>query len=304
MAFPALTEFSIEANGLRFGCLTCGPEETVGETSRPLALCLHGFPDSAWTWRHLLPDLAEAGYRPVAPFLRGYAPTDIPADGRYQTGALVADVCALHDALGGDERAALIGHDWGALAAYGAAAFQPKYWDRVVTAAVPHPGSLAGGFFTYSQLHRSWYMFFFQHPLADGAVAMNDMEFIDHLWADWSPGYDASEDLPRVKAALNGLDRITAALGYYRATLNFELQVPELAAEQAAASAITPQPTLYLHGADDGCMAASLAEGSLQFFGPGSELDIVPGVGHFLHVEKPAEINRRIIDFLTASTPV
>src|SRR3954447_4475484 len=85
---------SIEANGLTFHYLEAG--------SGPLALCLHGFPDSAWTWRFLLPVLADAGFHAVAPFLRGYAPTQVPADGAYETGALVADAVALHEALGGD----------------------------------------------------------------------------------------------------------------------------------------------------------------------------------------------------------
>src|SRR6187402_33838 len=90
------TEVSrVEANGVDFAYLHTGPDDG------PLALCLHGFPDSAHTWRHLLPALASAGYHAVAPFMRGYAPTAVPADGRYQTGALATDAIALHEALGG-----------------------------------------------------------------------------------------------------------------------------------------------------------------------------------------------------------
>src|SRR6266849_10786709 len=97
----------VQANGLQFHCLETG--------EGPLALCLHGFPDSAWTYRHLLPELAKAGYRAVAPFMRGYHPTGIPAK-LTDTNDLAADVVALHDALGGDGNAVLIGHDWGAVA--------------------------------------------------------------------------------------------------------------------------------------------------------------------------------------------
>ena len=79
-------EGRVNANGVEFAYLDAG--------AGPLALCLHGFPDSAWTWRHLLPELAGAGFHAVAPFMRGYAPTAVPADGRYQTGALVADAIA------------------------------------------------------------------------------------------------------------------------------------------------------------------------------------------------------------------
>src|SRR5688500_11701558 len=93
----------IEANGREVGLLEAG--------EGPLALCLHGFPDSAHTWRHLLPALAEAGFHAVAPFLRGYAPTAVPHDACYSMGALVADAVAMHQALDGDGQAVLIGHD-------------------------------------------------------------------------------------------------------------------------------------------------------------------------------------------------
>src|SRR3954465_14071204 len=103
---------TVEANGLEFHYLASG--------TGPLVLCLHGFPDSPWTYRHLLPELAREGYRAIAPFSRGYAPTTLPPDGRHiSIGTLVDDVGALHDALGGGDDAVLIGHDWGAAAARG-----------------------------------------------------------------------------------------------------------------------------------------------------------------------------------------
>lgn len=202
----------VEVNGLDLAYLSQG--------EGPLALLLHGFPDSAWTWRHLMGDLAVAGYRAVAPFLRGYAPSAVPDDGLYQPGAIAADAIALHDALGGGADAVLVGHDWGAMAAYSAAAHAPDRWRRVVTMAVPPPATVAGAFFSYDQLQRSWYMFFFQSPLADVAVPADDLAFLDRLWADWSPGYrDAGEDLAHVKDCLRDPANLTAALGYYRATL-------------------------------------------------------------------------------------
>jgi pimeloyl-ACP methyl ester carboxylesterase len=111
---------TVRVNGTEFSYLESGPPEG------PLALCLHGFPDTAHTWRHLMPALAQSGYRAVAPWMRGYAPTEIPADGIYQVGALAVDACALHDALGADGDAVLVGHDWGAYASYGAASLQPS----------------------------------------------------------------------------------------------------------------------------------------------------------------------------------
>ena len=230
--------------------------------------------------------------------MRGYAPTEVPADGRYQTGVLAADAEALHDALGGDGDAVIVGHDWGALATYGAAAHSPERWRRVATMAVPPSGALATGFLSYDQLRRSWYMFFFQSALADMVVPMNDLGFIDRLWEDWSPGYRYDTDTAAVKDALRDPANLAAALGYYRAQLGSVEHDPALAEHQAAVSAPTPQPTLYLHGGADGCIGADLAAGAAQFLGPGSEVAVIEGAGHFLHLEKPDEVNRRIVDFL------
>lgn len=288
-----LNEKTVTAGDLEVSYLSAGP------TDGPLALCLHGFPDSAWSWRHLANPLAEAGFYVVAPFLRGYAPTAIPADGCYQTGALVADAVALHDVLGGDDRAVLIGHDWGAMAVYGAAAFAPDRWARVVAAAVPPAGALAGGFLSYDQLRRSWYMYFFQHPLATVAVSMGDLEFIDRLWADWSPGYDATEDLALLKPSLRDPANLGAAIGYYRAALGATMPDPKYGDQQSATQAPTPQPTLYLHGDQDGCMGVELTATALNFLGEGSKVEIISGAGHFLHLELPEVVNPLIVDFLT-----
>ena len=290
-----LEEARVTANGVDFAYLATGPADG------PLALCLHGFPDSAWTWRHLLPRLAEAGYRAVAPWMRGYAPTAVPSDGRYQTGALVADGNALHEALGGDGRAVLVGHDWGAVAAYGIASHAPDRWRRVVAIAVP-PANVVGAAFvtSYDQLRRSWYMFFFQNPLSDLVVGSPGVGFVEHLWRDWSPGYaDNAFDVARTLEAIPAGPNLAAALGYYRATFDPSGNDPALAAEQAAAGQIPPQALLYLHGADDGCMGADLAAMvDPAGLATGSRVEVVPGVGHFLHVEDPDGVNDRIVRFL------
>lgn len=283
---------TIAANGMNVGYLEAGPKDG------PLALCLHGFPDTAHTYRYLLPALGDAGYRAVAPFSRGYAPTDIPADGRYQTGALAADAIALHEALGGTAEAVLIGHDWGAGAAYGAAGYEPERWSRVVTMAVPPAGSMAGIFFDYAQIKRSFYMFFFQSPIADMAVPLNDFAFIAGLWADWSPGYPAEEDVGHVRKALEGADRVAAAIGYYRAMFDRTKQDAALADIQAAGGQLPPQPLLYLHGGNDGCVGVELARGAESVLTGDSEMVVVADTGHFLHLEQPDAVNRLILNFL------
>jgi pimeloyl-ACP methyl ester carboxylesterase len=284
----------VKANGVEFSYFESGPADG------PLALCLHGFPDSAHTWRFLLPELATAGFHAVAPFLRGYAPSAIPADGRYQVGALARDANALHEALGGTDDAVLIGHDWGALTTYAAVAHQPDRWRRAVTAAVPPTGSIGMSLFTYAQLQRSWYMFFFLSPMAEIALPLDDYSFIDGLWADWSPGYEASFDVARVKESIGDPEHIAAAIGYYRAMFDPAPADPELADEQNAAVAPTPKPTLYLHGRDDGCMLLSSIGNPLDFMAEGSQVVVIDGAGHFMNVEQPDVVNRHIVEFLTS----
>jgi pimeloyl-ACP methyl ester carboxylesterase len=285
----------VTANGLQFGVLEAG--------RGPLALCLHGFPDSARTWRYLLPRLAEAGFHAVAPFMRGYTPTGIPTDGRYGLGALVADAVGLHEVLEGDDRAVLIGSDWGAEAAYGAAAFAPDRWRRVVTLGVPPLALDTRIFADYDQLKKFFYLFFLKTPFAEPVLAAEDMAFLDRLWQDWSPGYDASENLRDVKQCLRGEGHLAAAIGYYRADepglSGFDTDGAYAAQEQALARC-GPQPTLYLHGSRDGCIDVSLVQDAALHLAPGSKLEVVADAGHFLQVEKPTAVNDRILTWVSA----
>jgi pimeloyl-ACP methyl ester carboxylesterase len=292
-ASVAVRPATVRANGLQFGVLEAG--------SGPLALCLHGFPDAAFTWRHLLPALAGAGFHAVAPFMRGYAPTAVPADGAYHLGALVADAVALHEVLGGDANAVLIGHDWGAEAAYGAAAFAPGRWRRLVTLAVP-PAALDEVLFSdYEQLKRFFYLFMFTDPAgyAETAVARDDLAFLDKLWRDWSPGFQPGEHLAGAKDCLRQPANLAAALGYYRAAGGAPETGARYAAEQEAVGRQAPQPTLYLHGARDGCIGVDLVRGAERLLAPSSRMIVIDDAGHFLHLEEPRQVNDHILSWVT-----
>ena len=282
----------VRANGLSFATLEAG--------DGPLVLCLHGFPDHARSFRHQLPALAAAGFRAVAPFMRGYAPTDVPADGPYQTAALAQDAVALIEALG-YTRAAVFGHDWGAVGAYGAAVLAPERVARLITAAVPHGAAFPSALLAnYDQQRRSWYMFFFQTPFADAAVPFADFRFLERLWQDWSPGWDyPAEEMAALKETFRQPGVPAAALGYYRATLNPLNQDPALADIQTRIS-LSPISvrTLYFHGARDGCVGAELLDGMEQLFPQGLETVIVPEAGHFVHQERPEIVNRHLLEFL------
>ena len=289
-----ISQHFIQANGLNISYFAAGLEN-----DGPLAICLHGFPDSAHTWRHLLPRLANAGYRAVAPFLRGYAPTEVPSDGRFQTAASAMDALALRDALGGGPDSVIIGHDWGAVITHIAANVRPDAFAKVVTMAVP-PGNAVGVAFlsNLAQIKRSWYMFFFQHPFADFIVGANDLAYIDMLWADWSPGFDATEELELLKPSLRDPANLQSALGFYRATLGAGYNDPALQPAQDMSSTIPPQPLLYIHGRTDGCMGSEVAEFAAAELTPNARAKFIDGAGHFMHLEKPAEVNDIILSFL------
>jgi pimeloyl-ACP methyl ester carboxylesterase len=165
--------------------------------------------------------------------------------------------------------------------------------------AVP-PGNAVGVAFlsNLAQIKRSWYMFFFQHPFADFVVGANDLAYIDMLWADWSPGFDATEELALLKPSLRDPANLQAALGFYRATLGAGYNDPALQSAQDMSSTIPPQPLLYLHGRTDGCMGAEVAEFAAAELTSNARAHFVDGAGHFLHLEKPNEVNDIILSFL------
>ena len=292
MAETKITMDCIAANNTEFSYLECG--------SGKLALLLHGFPDTAQTWRHLMPQLASAGYRVVAPFMRGFAPSAVPADGCYQTAMLARDANALHEELGDDGDAVIIGHDWGAPSVYGAAIDAPSRWKKVVGLAVPPTAALGMAFVqNLEQIKKSWYMFFFQHGLADLVVGANNHAFIEMLWREWSPGYDASVDLEFVRKSLADPKNLQAALGYYRATLGDGYRDPSLKALQDQMGAGVPtQPLLYLHGADCGCVGVDVFESAKTLAPANIKFELIAAAGHFLQLEQPEKVNKLICDFI------
>ncbi|NBY45100.1 MAG: alpha/beta hydrolase [Acidimicrobiia bacterium] len=282
----------VSANGTDFSYLECGTGK--------LALLLHGFPDTPQTWRHLMPELASMGYRVVAPFMRGYAPSAVPADGCYQTAMLARDANALHEKLGGNSESIIIGHDWGAPSCYGAAIDAPTRWRKVVGLAVPPTAALGMAFVkNLEQIKKSWYMFFFQHGLADLVVGANNHAFIEMLWRDWSPGYDASFELESIRRSLAEPKNLQAALGYYRATLGDGYRDPQLGELQnQITSGVPTQPMLYLHGANDGCIGVDVVESAKKIAPANVKFEVVSASGHFLQLEQPKVVNELICDFL------
>ena len=178
------------------------------------------------------------------------------------------------------------------MATYEALARHPGVFARAVTLAVPHPLAFAYNLASHpSQLRRSWYMAFLNVPGSERLVARRDFAFIDRLWRDWSPGY--LPDPASTRALKDCLRRsMPAPILYYRALAR------DLPAGLRHPSPKIEVPTLYLHGATDGCIGEGLARGQERFFRAPLRAVTVPRAGHFLHLEAPGEVAREVLDWL------
>ncbi len=299
-----MTNTSIRRNDCTRGEIDVAYLE-AGDAGAPLALCLHGFPDHAWTFEALLPELADAGFHAVAPWLRGYAPTSIPDSGVYELPILARDALELVDALAGDKPATLIGHDWGGAIVYAFCALWPDRVRRAVAMAIPHVNAMAPALLTnYEQQKRSFYMFLFQlEGLAEQVVGFNDLAFVENLISDWSPNWKRTElDHDRLVESIGSPANMAAALGYYRQMINPNarktIDDPQIDSLRMRASGLISTPTLQIMGADDGCIDPAVIGDQKHYFAGDYDYRLVAGVGHFMLQDDADAVIPLIVDWL------
>ncbi len=275
------TSRTVEANGVRF--------HVIEEGSGPLVLLIHGFPDTTHTWDDVRPALAAAGYRAVSPNTRGYAPTEVPTDGRYDSDALGQDAVALIAALG-EERAYVVGHDWGASAAYSAAVIAPERVRKLVTVAIPHPASLRP---TPAKAWGARHFVTLRLPGAVERTRAGDFAEIDRLVRRWSPAWDVPVgETAAVKEAFRAPGSLDAALGYYRAMR------PWLPSSLRRRIDV---PTASFSGDTDGVLTHDDYERARSWFKRSYEVVRMPG-GHFMHREYPEHFIRELLRVLKDET--
>jgi pimeloyl-ACP methyl ester carboxylesterase len=266
----------VDANGLKFAYL----EEGTG----PLVLMLHGFPDTAHTWDDLRSRIAAKGYRAVSPYMRGYHPTAIPdRDADQET--LARDALALVDALGARE-AIVVGHDWGASAAYGAAALGPERVKKLFVLAIPHPATLKP---TLKKLWGVRHFAVYKLPGAPERFARNDFAALPEICRRWSPNWrpDPSEFAP-VRASFSNRASLNAAFGYYRKLS----PIPS-----ASLKARITVPTVVFAGLDDPVAEPADYRGAARMFAGDYIVEEVAG-GHFMHREHPDAFAERLLAHL------
>ncbi|HET8811024.1 MAG TPA: alpha/beta hydrolase [Gaiella sp.] len=287
-----MESLNLTANGIAFHALADGPSDG------PLVLCLHGFPELGRSWRHQLPALAAAGYRVVAPDLRGYGGTEL--QGPYDLRTLVGDVEALIASLG-RRRAIVVGHDWGGAVAWSVAALRPSVVEKLVVLNCPPPHELARAMLrSPSQLLRSWYILFFQLPrLPERRMAENCAEVVARALVGGSHrrGVWSADELAAYRVAFARPGRAKAAIDWYRASFRRSLRPGRrrgLPPVQA--------PTLVLWGTEDRFLGRELADpGRLRrSLADGNEPTVVwiDDAGHFVQNEAPDRVNDELLLWL------
>ncbi len=276
----------VQANGVRFAYLEQG--------SGPLVMFMHGFPDNAWSYRKQLQVFADAGYRAVSPFLRGYAPTEIPADDIFDPIVLGKDLEALIAALSDDGQACVVGMDWGGTSTFQALATAPAAIKAAVVMNTAHPITTPSIRRDPETIRAVFHVYYFQMPGADKAVNIEGLPFVDYLWKLWSPSFGNEEHIRSVKETLSSPGTMTAALKYYGgltdAGIRGRLPINDM-----------HTPTLTIYGSNDPTAKYSPKEEPL-FKGPHQRI-VLPDVGHFPHLERETEVTGLIMDWFKTHAP-
>ena len=278
----------VSANGLRFHVASLGEGDK-------LALCLHGFPECWYSWRHQMPLLANLGYRVWAPDLRGYGESDRPPNVEdYDVDHLMADVAGLVDASGA-KSTLLIAHDWGGVIAWYFAMRQVRPLDRLVVMNLPHPACMERELRHWRQIRRSWYALFFQLPwLPEALLRARRCQAIADAFRksaiDKSRFPDEVVDVYRENASRPGA--LTAMLNYYRALFRFGRKQREYG------HPVIETPTLLLWGEEDIALCKETTYGTDRFV-PNLTLHYLPNVSHWVQQEAPEKVNELLEAWLT-----
>ena len=259
----------------------------------PLVVLLHGFPEFWFSWRRQIPALKAAGFRVIAPDLRGYnlsgKPKGVPA---YAASLVARDVEQLIQLCGAD-RAVVVGHDWGGAIAWHFAMRYPERLERLVIMNAPHPIRFLRGLRTWRQLRKSWYIFLFQIPwLPEALIRVGRFAALRRMLRSGPlrPGALTTADIDRYVEAAAQPGALTAAINYYRAALRRR-------PPRDPAVRIIEAPVLVIWGEQDRYLGLELAEPDRRWV-PNVRVEQLPNAGHWVQLDQPERVNTLLLDFL------
>jgi pimeloyl-ACP methyl ester carboxylesterase len=285
------TQF-IDTGAVRFEVDTAGDPN-----SDRLALLLHGFPESSYSWRYQIPLFAKLGYKVWAPNQRGYGKTTrYTRISDYRLELLIDDVGRLIDASG-CKSVTLVAHDWGGIVAWNAALVKVRPLERLIVMNIPHPTLMSRGLRTWKQLRRSWYVFFFQIPwLPETLLGLNGAravgEAIRGMAIDKSRFPDEVLAVHKSKASQPGATR--AMVNWYRGAVRTGSRLQRL----IESPPILEVPTLMIWGEEDAALGKELTYGTEELM-KDFTLRYLPGVSHWVQQEAPEAVNAMIEAWLT-----
>jgi epoxide hydrolase 4 len=262
----------------------------VSQGTGPAVVLLHGFPEFWYSWRWQLEALAAAGFTAIAPDLRGYNLSGKPAGvDSYRIEKVGSDIVELIRAAAGG-RAHVVGHDWGGAVAWWLAATYPEHCDRLVTLNGPHGGALLRAARSPAQVLRSWYILFFQLPWLPERLVLHP-SFMRRTLRHHAvtPATFSDQDLERYREAIQRPGAASAAINYYRAALH-HLPLPPRRVSR---------PTLVVWGDRDQSLGPEVLR-ALDGSASDQRIEHVPDAGHFVHQDRPDEVNRLLLEFLAA----
>ena len=277
--------------------------EVTGPAGGPPVVLIHGWPDDVRTWDGLLPMLHEAGFRTYAPWLRGCGPTRFLRDDTFRSGQLVALGQDLTEFAAALElgRHAIVGHDWGARAAYIASTLNESHVGACVALSVGYGTNTPNQVLSYRQLQNYWYQWLMATPRGEKVVHEDHRAFTRHVWNEWFVAYEPDDsEFERTAVSFENPDWADVVLHSYRARWGHAPPDPRYAKIEAQ---FDPTPrqrvaTLTLHGALDPVTSPATSEGKEAFFSGPYERWLIEGAGHFPQRERTAETATRIVDWL------
>jgi len=277
-----------EVNGIRL--------HYVEKGTGPLVLLLHGFPEMWWSWRYQIDPLVEAGFHVVAPDLRGYNESD--KTGPYDLDTLVEDVRAFIERMG-NSTVQIVAHDWGGAVAWHLAATRPEACERVAILNCPHPVQFRRALSHWSQVKRSWYVFFFQLPwIPERLLTRHDADAIRRLFLGNAKdrSHFGPEETQPFCEAIQKPGAARAMLGWYRALMRTAI----LDRTRFERYPVVEAPVLLIWAKSDRALGfEDLVPGTERWVRK-LELKTLEPCGHFVHSEKPEPVNAWLLEFLRA----